>query len=170
MQHHAIPISHAIAGTYRNQLYARFAGQGVAVSCKKNDPIELGGDRQSCVYLVKKGIVKQDFILENGSILTALILSRGDLCGEVTYMHGDQNPISSIAHNDVELEQIPIARFAAILEEQPEIHKYVSYMLAYKVRSLLALLHDTSFCRVEHRLYNLLQRLAHQFGDRKSVV
>lgn len=154
-----------LAASYRKELYIFFEKRSKLQRFAKNTIIEISGDTQNFVYAVSKGIVKQNYMLENGTELITMILSPGDLFGEVTYLHGDINPISSIAHTDVELMQITSSDFAAVLQESPDVYKYLSYLLARKVRILLALVCDTSFNRVEVRLTNILERLALQCGE-----
>ncbi len=153
-----------IYARYRQKLQSLLEGTGVEQHFHKNDVIELSGDKASYVYLIKKGCVKQCFINPVGASKILLLLHPGDLFGEVTLLHGDENYVSSIAHSDLCTERIAAKTFWDLAQQEPLLFEYLSAMLACKLRITMAQVYDSSFHTTAQRLQHLLLRLSVQSG------
>ncbi|GFI62021.1 global nitrogen regulator [Clostridiales bacterium] len=95
---------------------------------------------------------------------TILILSHGDLFGEVTLFHNDIDLVITQAFVNTSIIKIPSQVFLTALKKNPEYYYYISVMISNKFKILMAQLHDSSFFDVSLRLKNLLIRLADQMG------
>ncbi|MHB1395131.1 MAG: Crp/Fnr family transcriptional regulator [Clostridia bacterium] len=155
----------SICSTYRNALFDFFSGKGTTFVYHKKNVIESGGKPASSVYLIKKGVVQQYFLDHDGDIKTLLILTKGDLFGEITLFQQDKDLVITQSHGDVEVEKIPVDIFLTLLEANPKIYYYISLMLSNKARIFMAQVEDSSFCDITHKLRNLLTRLSYQHGE-----
>ncbi|NCB30174.1 MAG: Crp/Fnr family transcriptional regulator [Clostridia bacterium] len=154
----------SVCVTYRNALYGFFEGKGVPLFFKKDSVIEFGGKPASYVYLIKEGVVKQCFLDHSGNSKTLLLLTKGDLFGEITLLQQNIDLVITEAHSDVEVERMPADLFLQITEYEPRIYYYISLMLSSKARIFMAQVQDSSFEDTMHKLKNLLWRLSCQLG------
>lgn len=113
---------------------------------------------------MKRGFVQQYFLDYNGESKTLLLLTKGDLFGEITLFQQDNDLVITQAHSDVELVRIPVDLFLALADKNPRIYRHIALMLSNKVRILMAQIQDYSFCDVLYKLGNLLIRLSYQHG------
>lgn len=142
-----------------------FSGKGSTFIYRKKNIIEYGEKPAGYVYLIKKGIVNQYFVNQNGDIKTFLILTKGDLFGEIDLLQEDKNYVITQAYGDVEIDKISYNLFVNLLEKKPEIYYYINLMLSNKARIFMAQVVDSSFCDTDHKLRNLLTRLSYQYGE-----
>lgn len=162
---HSITSEKSVCSAYRNALLNFFSGKGTILVFRKKTNIEFGGNPANYVYLIRKGVVQQHFLDQSGNIKTLLILTKGDLFGEITLFQGDLDLVITQAHGDVEVEKIPADLFSSLLEKNPQIYYYISLMLSSKARIFMAQVKDSSFCDATQKLKNLLLRLSFQHGE-----
>ncbi len=141
-----------------------FKDCGTQIYHKNKSIIEHGGYPSDNIYLIKSGCVTQSFIDCNGNLKTILILSMGDIFGEVTLLHNDTDMVISQAFGNTVLSKIPAEIFLSKLSDNPEYYYYMSVLISNKFKIIMAQLHDSSFLDVSFRLKNLLTRLAYQMG------
>ena len=141
-----------------------FKDCGTQVYHKNKSVIEHGGYPADNIYLIKSGCVSQSFIDCNGNLKTILILSKGDIFGEVTLLRNDTDMVISQTFSNTVLSKIPAEIFLSKLSENPEYYYYMSVLISNKFKILMAQLHDSSFLDVSLRLKNLLTRLSAQMG------
>ena len=161
----AIIFEKSLCSTYRKALFDFFLGKGATFVFQKKTILEYGGKPVNYVYLIKKGVIHQYFLDHSGDIKTLLILTKGDLFGEITLFQQDKDLVITQAHADVEVEKIPGDLFLSLLEESPKIYYYICLMLSNKARIFMAQIEDSSFCDTAHKLKNLLTRLSYQHGE-----
>jgi CRP/FNR family cyclic AMP-dependent transcriptional regulator len=154
----------SVCSTYRNELYRFLSGKGIPVAYGKKAVIECGGKPADHVYMVKEGFVRQSFLNPDGSSKILLLLTKGDMFGEITLFQGDTDLVVTQAHSDVETERLSADLFMELAEREPKIFFYISLMLSNKARILMAQVRDSSFCDTLYRLKNLLVRLSFQHG------
>jgi len=154
----------SVCSVYRNELYRFFAGKGDVASFKKRSVIECGGKPVDHLYLVKEGFVQQYFLNLGGDSKILLLLTKGDMFGEITLFQGDNDLVVTQAHSDVEVERLPADLFLDLAGREPKIYLYISLMLSNKARIFMAQVRDSSFCDTLCRLKNLLIRLSFQHG------
>ena len=73
-----------------------------------------------------------------GNIKTLLLLTAGDIFGEITVLQQDQDKVSTCAITDTTLEKITAATFFSLLGQSPAAyeaimytHSYIHYALQY---------------------------------------
>jgi len=154
----------SVCSTYRNELFHFFAGKGTPMVFKKKTIIEFGGKPADHVYLIKKGVVQQYFLDHSGDTKILLLLTKGDLFGEITLFQRDKDLVLTQAHSDVEVNKLPADLFLDLAEKNPKIYFYISLMLSNKARIFMAQVQDSSFCDTIYKLKNLLIRLSYQHG------
>ncbi len=152
------------AAVCRNKMYELFNQYGTSVFHKNKSVIEHGGCPSEYVYLIKSGCVSQSFIDHEGTLKTILILSKGDIFGEVTLLHNDTDMVITQTFENTFLSKISSEVFLSVLKDNPEYYYYVSVLISNKFKILMAQLHDSSFLDVSLRLRNLLERLSIQIG------
>ena len=155
-----------LCSLYREKLFNFFVSSGTEVTIKKKNIIEFAGKPSKYVYLIKKGFVQQYFLDPSGNTKTLLLLTKGDLFGEITLFQADKDLVITQAFDNVVLEKIPSDTFLRLTDQNPEIYKYISLMLSNKTRIIMAQIHDSAFCSAEDRLKNLLLRLSQQHGEK----
>lgn len=155
----------SVCAAYRKELYDFFAGKGIPMAFREKTIIELGSKPAEYVYLIKKGFVKQYFMDHSGDTKILLLLTRGDLFGEITLFQRDKDRVITQAHSDVEADKLPAELFMHLTETNPRIYFYISLMLSTKARIFMAQVQDCSFCDTAYKLKNLLIRLSYQHGD-----
>lgn len=142
-----------------------FSGKGSTFIYNRKNIIEYGRNSTNYIYLIKKGIVNQYFLEQNGDIKTFLILTKGDLFGEIDFLQQSKNWVITQAYGDVEIDKIPYNLFLTLLEKNPEIYHYINLMLLNKISIFMAQVVDSSFCDTSNKLKNLLTRLSYQYGE-----
>lgn len=154
--------------TYRNNLLQAFSGKGTCFNVEKKSVIVYDGDRHNYVYLIHAGCISHSFLDAQGNTRIVLLLSRGDIFGEVTLLQGDDDKVITRAITPVQLERISKETFFKTLQENPASMKSIMQLHSTKIRILMAEIKDASYCPMKQRLYNLLVRLAHQHGQEEA--
>lgn len=155
----------AICKSYRTRLLQTFSGNGTVHTFKKKTIIQYDGHELDYVYLIRSGCVKQYFLDEMGNIKTLLLLTAGDIFGEITVLQQDQDKVSTCAITDTTLEKITAATFFSLLGQSPAAYEAIMQMHSNKIRILMAQIQDAAFNSITEKLQNLLIRLAHQHGQ-----
>lgn len=115
------------------------------------------------IFFIKNGLIKQYLIDSYGKEKTFLILRRGDLFGEVSYIQKNQNYAYSEAIIDTQLYEIEEKDWKE-LSTSPIFLEKINQLLSMKVKIILHQLHDASFLNMKSRLYSSLLRLGIQKG------
>lgn len=126
--------------------------------------IGCGGVHAEYVYLILSGRIRQYFANSRGVEKTMLLLSKGDMFGEVTALQRDMDQVATQTLTKVSVRKIPVAYFEKVLKENSELSFSMTLMLTCKIRILMPQIQDASFCNTEERLKNLLLRLSIQQG------
>ena len=150
---------------YRDNLLEGFTGKGVKMRFSRNDIIEPSGFAADNIYMISSGYISQRLTDQAGSSRTLFILGPGNLFNEVTFLNMDTNCVTSIAQTNVELIKMDVSTFNKITENNPDLQKYMSLQIAFKLRIIMAQYYDLSFNQVERRLRNTLVRLCVQVGE-----
>lgn len=150
--------------SYRQKNLEVFSRLGVCKKFPSKTILEASGKPKAYVYLLLHGTVRQYFIAPEGTEKTLLLLSRGDLFGEITGLQQDCDQVFTQSLSPVSVCQIPIKDFITLLQKDSSVSYAINQMLSYKFRILMAQLQDSSFCDAGERLKNLLLRLSAQQG------
>ena len=149
---------------YRTDLLEHFGTMGQECVYQKNTLVEFEHRVLDHVYLIMDGIVKQYFTNADGVEKTILVLSRGDMFGEITMLQQDLDHCLTRAYSNVVLRKIPRTEFDAYLQACPQSGQSVMLMLTTKVRVMMYQIYDSAYLDTKGRLYSLLERIAMQHG------
>lgn len=154
----------SIVSEYRSQNLLAYQKLGVRVTYTRRTIIESGGAPAECIYLITQGHIRQYFIDKDGVEKTLLLLTKGDMFGEVTCFQQDEDQVITQALSFVSVRKIMSSEFLKMLKSSSELLFCTNLMLSNKLRILMAQIHDSSFCDTTQRLKNLLIRLSKQQG------
>ena len=101
--------------SYRQKNLEAFSSLGIQKDFPSKTILEVSGRPKSYVYLLLHGHVRQYFIAPEGTEKTLLLLSRGDLFGEITCLQQDHDQVFTQALSSVSVCQIPVKDFIALL-------------------------------------------------------
>ena len=147
---------------YREVMLDHLSNLGEIVRYKKNVLIKLEGSRSNHVYLILEGRIKQFFTNANGLEKTILILSPGDLFGEVTMIQNDCDYCITETYAPTKVCKISRDTFEAYMKKRPELYESMMLMLTTKFRLLMCQIFDGNYLTTKEKLYALLQRLSVQ--------
>lgn len=150
---------------YRDFHLQFFKHTGILEEYPRRKIIEPGGAPSNSIYVLVRGRVRQYFIDRDGTEKTLLLLSRGDLFGEITAFKQDNDQVITQTLTPAAVRRIPVTEFFRLLKQSGELPLSVTFMLSNKIRILMAQIQDSSFCNTEERLRNLLIRLSIQQGS-----
>lgn len=150
--------------SYRKNLLYNFKDKGEIIEYDINSFIEFEHKKLDYVYLIIDGKVKQYFIDYSGSEKTILLLSSGDMFGEITMIQEDYDLVITESLTHTTVCKISKNTFYTFLQNNPSIYNDILLMITTKFRILMAQLYDYSFYNAKNRLYFLLKRLAIQQG------
>lgn len=91
------------------------------------------GDAGGDIYFIKKGSVRIDLPLTNGSAHHVTTFNRGDFFGDLSFLDREPRSADAIAAEDVELFVLGRGRFDAAATEYPEIAGIFFSRLAYEI-------------------------------------
>lgn len=166
MKNLTIPQNYQINYDYQDALLKDLKNIGTIIEFKSNSLIEFEYKKLNYIYLIKSGIIKQYFINIDGDQKTLLILSSGDIFGEVTMIQGDYDQVITKSISDTKLYKIYKDQFFNYLEKNPHIYNNILLMITTKFRILMSQIHDKTYLDTEGRLYHLLKRLSLQHGSK----
>src|SRR5699024_9267572 len=88
---------------YRDELLKSFSNTGEKFNFPENSFIEFEYKKLDYIYLILNGQIKQYFIDYEGQEKTILILSKGDIFGEITMIQEDYDLVitETIKHTTV---------------------------------------------------------------------
>ncbi len=91
------------------------------------------GDPGGDIYFIKKGSVRIDLPLVNGSAHHVTTFNRGDFFGDMSFLDREPRSADAIAAEDVELYVLARGRFDEAATEYPEIAGIFFSRLAYEI-------------------------------------
>ncbi len=83
--------SKAIYNSYRPVLLKAFSQSGAKFTLPKGALISCDEGTNNYVYLICSGCISHSFVDENGTIRILLLLSTGDVFGEITLLQEDED-------------------------------------------------------------------------------
>lgn len=149
---------------YRRCNFKYFGACGQREDYPAKFMVGCGGMSAEYVYLILSGRVRQYFVNSRGAEKTLLLLSKGDMFGEVTALQRDMDQVATQTLTDVSVRRIPVEYFKKALKENSDLSFSTALMLTCKIRILMSQIQDASFCNTEEKLKNLLIRLSVQQG------
>lgn len=150
--------------SYRNELIAHFKDKGQLMEFNKGTLVEFEFQQLDFIYLILEGTVKQFLSHTNGTKRILLILSRGDMFGEITMIQGDFDQVITKTYSPTLLCKISRDTFYDYLNHNPEVYSFILLMITTKFRILMSQIYDNTFFTTQDKLRSLLIRLSKQHG------
>lgn len=151
--------------SYREFLLDSLGHLGVVKEFEKDSLIEFEFKKLDCIYLILDGIIRQSFIDTDGKEKTILILSKGDIFGEITMIQEDYDQVVTKTYSYTKVCRIDKDIFNEFLMKNPEVYNSILIMITTKFRILMSQVYDTIYLNTEDRVFNLLNRLSVQHGE-----
>jgi CRP/FNR family cyclic AMP-dependent transcriptional regulator len=125
----------------------------------------LEGDPGDGCYRVEAGLVKVSFISSTGGERILAILGPGAVVGELAILDELPRSASVTAIRDSQLRFVSRQQFAAVAKSHPEIYRYITGLLASRLRDTNLAVAAASFLPLKGRVARALVDLAEAFGE-----
>jgi len=124
----------------------------------------LAGDPGDGCYRVDEGLLKVSIESASGAGRILAILGPGAIVGDLAIIDGLPRSATVTALRDCKLRFVSRKAFEAYATKQPEIYKYLSKVLATRLRDTDQIVAAGSFLPLRGRVARALIELAHAFG------
>jgi CRP/FNR family cyclic AMP-dependent transcriptional regulator len=122
------------------------------------------GDTGDGCYRLEQGLLKVVVSSSKGYERSIAILGPGSIVGELSVLDGLPRSASVVAIRDCLLQFVSRDAFERCTQEHPEIHRYLTTLLALRLREADEELVATSFMTVKGRLARAFLDLAEHIG------
>ena len=148
---------------------AALAGAGEVVSLPAHTRIFSPGQKPESFLLVLEGTVKVQQVSDSGREIVLYRVGRGESCIlTTTCLLSDETYLAeALTTSDVRAVAIPRGRFDRLMSDFPEFRRFVFHAYSERITSLLLLLGDVAFARIDKRLAQKLLALASPAGELK---
>jgi CRP/FNR family cyclic AMP-dependent transcriptional regulator len=143
---------------------ASLFGQGRVVHLTPHQTLFLAGDPGDGCYLVEEGLLKVNVVSPAGGERILAILGPGALVGDLSMIDGKPRSASVGAVRESKLRFVSRAAFDDFARKQPEVYRYITAMLARRLRDIDDALTASSFLPLKGRAARALLSLADAFG------
>jgi CRP-like cAMP-binding protein len=143
---------------------ASLFGQGRVVNLAPHQTLFLAGDPGDGCYLVEEGLLKVNVVSPAGGERILAILGPGALVGDLSMIDGKPRSASVSAVRESKLRFVSRAAFDEFARKQPEVYRYITAMLARRLRDIDDALTASSFLPLKGRAARALLSLADAFG------
>jgi CRP/FNR family transcriptional regulator len=165
----SIDNEYSINYDYRDVLLKHFKDKGKTIYFDKDTLIEFEYKRLDYIYIILDGIVKQFFLDPDGTEKIILILSNGDMFGEITMIQKDYDRVITKTYSPTKVCKIDRSVFYNYLKENPFVYDSITLMITTKFRILMSQIYDNTYLGIKERLFFLLKRLSIQHGSLKQI-
>jgi CRP/FNR family transcriptional regulator, cyclic AMP receptor protein len=124
----------------------------------------LKGDEGDGCYRVEEGLLKASVTEPGGGERILAVLGPGSIVGELSMIDGVPRSASITALRDSTLSFVSRAAFQAFGESRPELYRYLTTLLARRLRFTNDIVAATSFLSIKGRIARVLLSLAEEFG------
>jgi len=124
----------------------------------------LVGDPGDGCYWVDEGLLKVHMMSPSGGDRILAILGPGTMVGELSMLDGAPRSASVGAIHESKLFFVSHAAFDAIVRARPEVYRYITALLARRLRDIDDALTATSFLPLKGRAASVLLSLSDAFG------
>ena len=145
-------------------LWEKVVSKERLMEVKKGTVLFRQGERISCVYIVKSGVLIQFVLSRKGSEKIHAFMTTGAVCGELCLFSQEAQPYCIQALTDCELYCVPAAGFLEWLNSSLEINHIVIELLVRKIVLLGVQISDLTFGSVYQRLAGELLHLFYMYG------
>ena len=131
---------------------------------RKNSTIYSQEDVNEFVYFIHKGRVRLSACDKKGNEKSIIIVSEGNIFGEVSAKENIPAIVTATAVTDCTLLYMPSDLFARRVMASPELSEQLILELMHMVRILTGHIRDISFMDANERVVSYLFKLANNFG------
>jgi CRP/FNR family transcriptional regulator, cyclic AMP receptor protein len=115
-------------------------------------------------YRLDEGLLKVSIASASGAERILAILGPGSLVGDLAMIDGKPRSATVTALRECKLRFVSRAAFEAFADQEPEIYRYLTTLLAERLRDTDMLIAAGSFLPLKGRVARALLDLAHAFG------
>ncbi len=146
------------------ELFAALFSHSRPVALGSNQMLFLAGDPGDGCYRIDEGLVKVSVVSPAGGERILAILGPGTLVGELSMLDGAPRSASAVAIRETKLCFVSRAAFDAFAGSHPEVYRYMTTLLARRLRDIDGVVAATSFLSLKGRVARSLLNLAEAFG------
>jgi CRP/FNR family cyclic AMP-dependent transcriptional regulator len=125
----------------------------------------IAGDPGDGFYRVDDGLLKIAIASATGAERILAILGPGSIVGDLAIIDGEPRSASVTALRDCKLQFISRSAFDTFAAKNPEIYKYLSRVLAARLRDTDEIVAAGSFLSLKGRVARAMLELAEGFGN-----
>jgi CRP/FNR family transcriptional regulator, cyclic AMP receptor protein len=151
------------------ELSRQLFAASVPCRLKAGKPLFLMGERGDGCYRLERGLLKVVITSPYGAERILAFLAAGSIAGELALIDAQPRSASVIAVEDCELSFISQEAFAQIIEQKPQICRYLVNVLAGRLREADQALAAASFLTVKARVASALVALGELFGENQGA-
>jgi CRP-like cAMP-binding protein len=135
------------------------------VSVAANETLFAAGDAGEGCYRVEVGLLKASLVSSAGSERILAIFGQGAVIGELSLIDGAARSASVTALRPSRLCHVSRTTFENFGDSHPAVYRYITAVLARRLRATNDALVATSFLSVKGRVARALLNLAEAFGQ-----
>jgi CRP/FNR family transcriptional regulator len=139
------------------------------VTVAKGDYAFWEDDKPEHLFLLKSGKIKLTKQSESGKETILGIIIPGETFGEIAVFDGRPFPFSAQAMEDSQVLKMPRGEFLRFLRETPNAPLEIIIELSRRLRDAQGVIKGMAVERVEHRIIELLLKLAEKVGRRDEA-
>jgi CRP-like cAMP-binding protein len=148
-----------------DRLSAGLLNQATTRRLSAGETLFLAGDPGDGLYRVDEGLLKVSIASASGAERILAILGPGTIVGDLTIIDGLPRSASVTALRDCTLRFVSRKAFETFAAKEPEIYKYLTKMLATRLRETDQIVAAGSFLPLRGRVAVALLDLAEAFGN-----
>src|SRR6516164_2658446 len=135
-----------------------------AISLSADQILFSAGEEGDGCYRVDAGLLKAAVTEPRGGERILAVIGPGSVVGELAMIDGGPRSASVVALRASKLSFISRAAFRAFGESRPDLYRYLTTLLAVRLRFTNDIVAARSFLSLKGRVAQVLLRLAEEFG------
>jgi len=155
----------AVEGARRlKELWHELFAGGRSIRLSADQILFSAGQEGDGCYRVDEGLLKATVADAAGDERILAILGPGSVVGELSMIDGAPRSASVVALRDSKVSFVSRSAFESFGKKRPELYRYLTTLLANRLRDTNDSLAATSFLSIKGRFARALLRLAESFG------
>jgi CRP-like cAMP-binding protein len=159
-----IPPPESLLAALPTELWHGLFAEAPTVTLAADRTLFWAGDDGDGCYRVDAGMLKASVAEPGGGERILAVLGPGSVVGELSMIDGATRSASVIALSDSKLSFVSRAAFEAFGQSRPELYRYLTTLLAHRLRDTNDTVAATSFLSVKGRVARAMLTLADEFG------
>jgi CRP-like cAMP-binding protein len=158
------PIRDDVLSALPAELASGLFAKARLVSIAADETLFAAGDAGEGCYRVEDGLLKASIVSSAGSERVLAIFGEGAVIGELAIIDGAVRSASVTAIRPSKLWYVSRSAFESFADTNPSVYRYITAVLARRLRDTNGALVATSFLTVKGRVARALLNLAEAFG------